>query len=247
MTDLYGALAYHLCWLGLALDDTGGTAALHENLATLHRHDQDRYLAMLRVFGHAKTLYDVLLTDTIADTCRALGVEQPMLHTTPIFHLMSDRLRIAGGYHGFDAHQDWTALQTSINAVAVWLPFHDVDRACFPLEVLPRSHTRGLLPGVVTNNEYIIDSSCVDDSQFLPVEMAKGDVAFMTMFTVHRTGKSSGDRLRVAASWRYEDAVERSLIERGYPLAQSRVVRHEMFFPGFPDARWMQGIRARLR
>jgi hypothetical protein len=203
---------------------------------------------MLRVFGSAKSVYDVFLSRAVADACRALGVSRPMLHTLPIFHLISNRLRIDGGYHGFEAHQDWSAVQTSINSVAVWLPFHTVDRECFPLEVLPGSHIRGLLPSMGDADEYTVDPSCIDESRFLPVEMAKGDVAFMTLFTVHRTGMRSNDRLRIAASWRYEDSVEPSLIDRGYPFAQSRRVRHEAFSLGFPDADRMQDlIRQRRR
>jgi hypothetical protein len=52
-------------------------------------------------------------------------------------------------------------------------------------------------------------------NSFQPVEMAKGDVAFMTLFTVHRTGMRSNDRLRIAASWCYEDSVEPWLVDRG--------------------------------
>jgi hypothetical protein len=108
--------------------------------------------------------------------------------------------------------------------------------------VLPGSHIRGLLPSAGDADEYTVDPSCIDESRFLPVEMAKGDVAFMTLFTVHRTGMRSNGRLRIAASWRYEDSVEPSLIDRGYPFAQSRRVRHEAFSLGFPDADRMQDL-----
>ena len=54
-----------------------------------------------------------------------------MLHTLPIFHLISNLLRVTGGYHGFEAHQDWSAVQTSINSVAVWLP-NRLGHACSP-------------------------------------------------------------------------------------------------------------------
>jgi len=242
------SLRHHLRRLGLPIEEAGDLAALHENLVRLHQHDQRRYVAMLRVFGSAKSAYDVLLSPGIADACRALGVSRPMLHTLPIFHLMSNRLRISGGYHGFEAHQDWSAVQTSINSVAVWLPFHALDYECFPLEVLPGSHLRGLLPCTREDDDYRIDPSCIDESRFLPLEMAKGDAALMTMFTVHRTAMRSNDRLRIAASWRYEDSIEPSFIERGYPFAQSRRVRHDAFSPGFPDADRMQDlIRQRRR
>ena len=218
----------------LPIREGSGLASIYANLTTLHAHDQQIYLATLRVFNKLKSVYDLFLAPSIAATCQTLGILLPLMHTLPIFHSMSNRLRIANGYHGFDAHQDWTGLQTSLNATTIWIPFHDVDRECFPLEVLPGSHIGGLCHGVVSANEYRLEESSYEGKTFLPLELRKGDVVFLTPFTIHRTGLTESGDLRIAISWRYEDALEDTFIERQYPFAQTRVVHHDLIFPGFP-------------
>jgi ectoine hydroxylase-related dioxygenase (phytanoyl-CoA dioxygenase family) len=220
--------------------------ALHDNLAALHRHDQKLYLAALVLFGRLKSLYDVFMSPAVSGACRQLGVVLPLMHTFPIFHLMSSRLRLDQGYFGFDAHQDWSGLQSSLNTVVVWLPFHDIDRTSFPLEIAPGSHRAGLCPAVFENNEYTLDAAYRTDDAFVPVEVQQGDVVFMSPFAIHRTGMTGADQLRIAASWRYEDAVEDTFVARRYPLAQSRVVKHALISPGFPDAEQMATVLARI-
>jgi hypothetical protein len=226
----------HLAHYGLPCVSTTSVETLGVNLATLHRFDQSLYLATLRVFGKVKSLYDLLFAPEIAATCTRFGIELPMLHTHPLFHIVSHELRLAQGYNGFAAHQDWSGLQTSLNTVVVWLPVHDVAPDRFPLEVLPGSHRYGLCRGVLIDNDYQIDRAYYAEKPFVALEAHKGDVVFMSPFTIHRTGIAEGGQLRIAASWRYEDALEPTFIARKYPFAQSRLVRHEMIVPGFPDA-----------
>ncbi len=231
LRDLTQVVAAQLDSLGLpSLRDGFDLDALYDQLAVLHGHDQTAYVATLRVFNKLKSLYELFLADGIADACSELGVVLPLMHTLPLFHVMSYRLRLDEGYHGFEAHQDWTGLQTSLNAVVVWLPLHDIDRERFPLEVLPKSHLQGLW------------RETEGSEAFMPVEVAKGDAVFMTPFTVHRTGLSKTPRLRTAVSWRYEDALEPTFVERGYPFAQTRTVNHDLLFPGFPDAAQMHKL-----
>lgn len=240
--DVGAVVRQHLQRCAQPFTLAGHIAGLYENLATLHRYDQGRYLATLLVCGKLKSLYDLFLSDSLADACRKCGVSLPMLHTHPLFHVMSHRLRLDNGYFGFGPHQDWSGLQTSLNTVVVWLPFHDIDAGLFPLEVLPKSHTNGLCMGAVTDRDYTIDSSYYVGRPFTCVEVRKGDAVFMSPFTIHRTGLTETDGLRIAASWRYEDAVEDTFIERGYPLAQSRTVRHDLFFPAFPSAEQVRRV-----
>lgn len=239
LADMIGAVKGHLAHYALRASTASGLSALEHDLVALHRHDQQLYLATLRVFGKLKALYDLFLSPPIGDACRRLGVVAPMLHTHPLFHIICHRLRLDQGYNGFEAHQDWSGLQTSLNTVVVWIPLHDISLERFPLEVLPGSHRQGLCPGTMQNNDYQIADECHVGQPFKALEAKTGDVVFMSPFTVHRTGMSESPELRLAASWRYEDALEPSFIERRYPFAQSRAVRHELMFPGFPTAEQM--------
>ena len=122
-----------------------GIDGIYERLKALYQHDQEIYVATLRVFNKFKSLYDLFLSPGVRDTCRDLGVVLPMMHTLPLFHILSHALKIDGGYRGFVAHQDWHGIQTSVNAIIVWLPFHDIARDRLPIEVSPaarRAYTK---------------------------------------------------------------------------------------------------------
>lgn len=209
--------------------------SIHGNLITLHRHDQDLYIRTLRIFGYLQSLYHLFSTPAILETCKEFGVRLPFSHTQPIFHLLSNSLKIARGYFGFSAHQDWSGLQTSLNSVVVWAPFHSIDCACFPLEIIPSSHRQGLCAGKQTGNDYELAQDYVTHCRFDSVDVSEGDVVFMSPFLVHRTGLSETKQIRIAASWRFEDGLEKTFIERGLPLAQSRRVSHQLVTPGFPS------------
>lgn len=247
LQDVGGVLRAQLEHRGLPVNACGDLDGIDANLATIHGHDQTLYIATLVVFSRLKSLYDLFMSDRIAAACRQLGIAVPFMHTLPVFHILSNRLRIDGGYHGYDVHQDWTSLQSSLNAVTVWVPFHNVDGTRFPLEVLPQSHLQGLYRGAVHNNEYPIDPANFADKPFTAVEVKKGDVVFMSPFAIHRTRITDSEALRIAASWRYEDAVEHTFIDRKYPLAHTRVVRHDLFYPNFPDAEQMRQLLTDIR
>jgi hypothetical protein len=230
VSDVMRILAEQLECQGLSpIGAASDLAACHQRLMLLHGHSQSTYLATLRVFNKLKSLYDLFLSAEIDRGCAALGVHVPLMHTLPLFHIMSHRLRLDDGYHGFEAHQDWSGLQTSLNAVVVWVPLHDTDSRRSPLEIVPKSHLNGL-------------SRDTNSVGFISLEVAKGDVVFMTPFTVHRTGLSDTPQLRLAVSWRYEDGVEPTFVSRGFPFAQTRTVTHELLFPDFPDRRQMARV-----
>jgi hypothetical protein len=232
--DLHLVLTAQITHHELQAQPGAGLESIYGNLVTLHRHDQEIYLATLRVFSRLRSLYELFLSESVEHACSDLGVTLAMQHTLPLLHVMSNNLRIDSGYHGFDPHQDWTGLQTSLNTVVVWVPCHDIGLDGFPLEVLPRSHRQGLCRGALADNDYKLDPSCWADRDFVPLEACKGDVVFMSPFTIHRTGQRGGSDLRVAVSWRYEDALEETFVDRGYPFAQAKLVRHALQFPEFP-------------
>ena len=211
-------------------------------MKALYRHDQAQYLATLRIFNKFKSVYQLFLAKSIAATCSELGVALPIMHTLPLFHVLSNQLVIDGGYHGFAAHQDWTGLQSSLNTIVVWVPLHDIDRGLFPLEVLPQSHLHGVCRGVLEGEEYKIDDAYLAGQDFVPLPIRKGDAVFLSPFIIHRTGMTNTDELRLAASWRYEDAVEPTFVARKYPFAQLRVVKHSLVFPGFPSSGQIQEL-----
>ncbi len=62
----------------------------------------------------------------------------------------------------------------------------------------------------------------------------RGDVVFMSSFSIHRSNPRGNGRLRVATSMRYENASEPHFIDRSYPFAQKCSVLTELITPDFP-------------
>ena len=231
-SDVHAIVRAQLARLGR---DASAGEPLFEALVRLHRADLETYLQTLRLAAKLVSVFGLYSEGGVQALSRTLGVTLAAWQTTPVLHVMSERLRIPGGYHGVDVHQDWPALQSSLDAVTVWIPLYDVDEQCFPLDVVPASHRRGLLRGRPSKHIYEIEPAELEGLQHVPLAVPRGGVALMSGFTVHRSGLQGGDRLRFAFSHRYENALEPSFVERGYPTAQTRVVRRDLMLPGFPD------------
>ena len=220
----------------LPLDPRPGSDRTFERLRIVHAFDEPTYLATLRVASRFKSLYDLFLCDAIASASHQLGVAVPMMHTLPLFHIVSRPLAIESGYLGFEAHQEWHGIQTSLNTVVVWVPLHDIDEHRHPMEVWPGSHRQGLHATPISGSSETFEALAIH----------KGDVVFFSPFVVHRTRLAPYNGLRLAVSWRYEDAVEATFVGRGYPLAQGKTIAQDLFTPGFPDADVMKRLLSGL-
>lgn len=205
---------------------------LHEDLAALLVFGQLQYLATLTLCAKLQSLWELYLDDGISRITDDLGIKFPVFQTQPVVHVMSDRLKIDGGYFGFGAHQDWPTLQGSLDTITVWIPFTEVGPENFTMEVAPGSHKAGLYPYTRKANIFEVDGTITN---WTPIVAKPGDVVFMSAFTVHRSS-TQGSGLRIASSFRYENAAEPTFIKRGYPFAHKRVVTEELITPDFPSA-----------
>jgi len=231
-SDVSMIVGAQLSRLGLPI---AGSSQLFADLVALHDASIPVYLQTVRLCAKLTSVFSMYLAPGIAEIARTLGVSMPIWQTAPVVHLMAEKLRIPGGYYGVDVHQDWPALQSSLDAVTIWIPLFDVDEHTFPLEVAPRSHIGGLLGGSPAEHVYAIDPSALEGMKFLPLGVPRGGVALMSGFTVHRSGLKGGDSLRFAFSHRYENAAETTFINRVYPTAQGRTIRRDLIEPGFPE------------
>lgn len=230
--EVRAVVAAQLARLGVARP---ASRPLIEDLADLHAASIDAYLATVRLAAKLRSVVALFLQPGVADVARRLGVSLPAFQTTPVIHLMSDRLRIPNGYYGVDTHQDWPALQSGLDSITFWIPLFDVSKSTYPLEVLPESHLAGLYPGRPGEHVFDIDPDSYDSGAFVPVEVPRGGAIAMSGFLLHRSGHAGGDTLRLAFSHRYENAAEDSFVARNYPSAQSRQIRRDLITPGFPS------------
>lgn len=188
-----------------------------ESIKKIFDKGMDQYIPFLSAQAKLVEIQRLFWSACVIETIRLLGIEKPLFPSQPVMHIMSPRLRIPDGYYGTSAHQDWPSVQGSLDMITAWIALTDCED--FPLEVIPGSHKQGLQEG--TPNGSVLEIKC-DDREFIPLKCKAGDVIFLSGFTIHRTGKGNG--FRVAVSQRFDNAVEKTFVERGYPCAQKRIV-----------------------
>jgi len=226
-----------LHFLGLNSEPVGEQEGLFQLMKCLFDADRKRYLASLRLIAKLCSLQTLMLDPAIVRFVGVLGLELPVMQARPVFHVMSHALMFEDGYFGFGVHQDWPALQSSLDMVTAWVPFVDVHRDLFPLEVIPGSHVHGLLPGKAEDHILEVDPAQYCSADFVAVEANQGDVVFMSAFTLHwQPAACFPDSMRLAASCRYENALEKHFVAHAFPFCQHTVVNRALLFDNFPTA-----------
>src|SRR5207237_1140060 len=125
------------------------------------------FLAAARHSAKLVSLTQAAVSSAVTDLVEQLGLRLATMPTSPVLHVMSDQLRIPDGYFGVSTHQDWPSIQGGLDTLTMWMPLMDVDERNYPLDVIPRSHLRGVLPGRVRDHELEIDPNLYDEADFV--------------------------------------------------------------------------------
>jgi phytanoyl-CoA hydroxylase len=217
VADIGGVFGRRARALGLDLPDPLDHQGMSTLLTGLFDQDRSAYMATARQTQHLASVHRLGFGPELMRIVADLGLAVPALSTRPVIHYMADQLKIEGGYHKTPIHQDWRSVQGSLDGLSIWLPLFDVGVDDYPLEVLSGSHRRGLLPSVDDAFGHRVADGEVDESAFAPVPLRRGDAVFFSGFLVHRTGSSGGPDVRIALSYRYNNAAEPSFVARNYP------------------------------
>ena len=221
------------------LGTSPGGPTLHAALRTLLAVDVERYQQTLGALWRKADVSALMRHTALFDFLReTFGWRDVFLPGGEVVFVVAADLRIPGGYFGLGAHQDFPSVQGSLDGVVAWIPLTDVDRSSHTLEVVPGSHRRGLITAVEhTRNGWEIPQDQLPAAEWRPIEAAIGDVAFLSVFMIHRTAPlGDPQRLRIALSTRFDNAAEPTFIARGYPTAYQRQVKREQYLPDFPTA-----------
>jgi ectoine hydroxylase-related dioxygenase (phytanoyl-CoA dioxygenase family) len=206
-------------------------------MCELHRRDLDRYRRVVASLWRKLDVYRLIHDPRIIGFLHdSLGWRDVFVPGGQVVHVMAHELKIPGGYFGQPAHQDFPSVQGSLDGVVVWLPLVDVDRSNFPLELIPGSHCRGLLPTVGCGaTPWETRQDQYDGQDFVPIEVDVGDVVFISTFAIHRSSVHGlPGRFRLAVSSRFDNGGEQTFIDRCYPSAYQRTVHRDPYVPGFP-------------
>jgi phytanoyl-CoA hydroxylase len=234
--DIHGVFARRAEAVGLRAPRGRDHDAFSQLLLELFSRDRASYLAAARQTQYLASVHRLGLATAILQMLAEVGVAVPSQSTRPVLHFMADGLRIENGYHKTPAHQDWRSVQGSLDGVTLWLPLYDVGLDDYPLEVVPGSHRRGLLPSVDDAFGHRIADGTVPEDAFRPVSLRRGDVVLFSGFLVHRTGAQGGNRVRIALSYRFNNAAEPSYVERNYPVPYKYQADMKLLRENFPTA-----------
>lgn len=241
-SDMHRLVVQQLQYAGLPHGDDDSAETVHTDLQTLFRHDLKTYLATLTLCAKLVSLYELHVHPAVRAFVEAIGLQVPVFQTAPVMHLMSQALKVPDGYQGFGVHQDWPTLQGSLDTITLWIPFIDVDENLFTMDIIPGSHKAGLLPYTRQNHIFEVDPGHYCEADFIPMVAKRGDIVFMSSFTIHRSSLRGDHRLRVSTSMRYENAAEPHFIARRYPFAQKRSVITDLITPDFPSVKQVQSF-----
>lgn len=198
------------------------------------RADFDAFVSTGKFVQHATSLWQLGIDEKLTDVLRELGLEHPVTATRPAMMFNSRHLSKDGGYWKLDAHQDWRGGQGSLDSVVIWFPFTPCDASLGCLQMVPGSHKNGLLAsedvgyiGKLLNEP--------GDAEYYQSELNVGDIIIFSQFTIHRSGLNSTENIRWTGQFRFNNALEPTYIERGYPSPYIYKPVPQLLFPSFPS------------
>jgi ectoine hydroxylase-related dioxygenase (phytanoyl-CoA dioxygenase family) len=229
--------------LGIVDGEPTSEAAFDRGMYALFQADLQAFTNCGKHAQHLISLHRLSLDDRIVGLLRTLGLEFPNISTRPVLYFNSPRLAKKEVYNRLEAHQDWRSMQGSLDSVVVWVPLVDIDRALGALEVLPGSHTKGLLPAEMEDG-YGHLAEPVDRSSFVPIEVARGDVLVFSTFLVHQSGNNVTDGIRWSCHFRYNNMSDPTFIARGLPHPYIYKPMETLLTPGFPTSGQVEKVFA---
>ena len=95
-------------------------------------------------------------------------------------------------------------MASSANAAIVWVSVSDCSTQTHSIEVAPRGHAQGLLPGEQKENGYVLTAQAFNGSRVLNIQ--GGDVLLFSPFLPHRTFvNSASTSYKLSFSRRFDD------------------------------------------
>lgn len=222
--------------LGLTATPGGTREAFHANAQRLLAADVQAYISTARLTQMLPSAHALMISEPILRIAQELGIEVPVISTRVSNHIMSDSLKIPGGYHKSPPHQDWRSIQGSLDSIVLWVPLTPVTVRSHPLEVVPRSHLMGLLPTEDHIMTQAVSDPRITDEMYAPLPMQRGDVVAFSTFLVHRTGEKGDGNVRLAFSGRFNNAAEATYAEHAYPTPYKYSYQTDLIHENFPTA-----------
>lgn len=190
------------------------------SMIALCQKSPEQYLAAMRVIGKLASLHSVIKHDAIkAYLKKKLAFEIITMCGQPVLHVSGKPVCV----ENFDAdvawHQDWPNTGGSKNSIVLWLPLG----GCNPQEgglTLAEGETFPLLDYITDSKVCRIKGSIANNLIGKYEAPAWGSGILFDQFHPHCS--SSGSNVRVAVSFRFEDAGCHDWRRRGFEYLHQR-------------------------
>ena len=215
--------------LACARRSTNSSGGLFNQLKVL-KNNPNCYVNLLKSFAKSDEVQRLFFCEETIAAVNSLGVSVPSFCTHPVTNIVSEDLRIRD-FDGSPYHQDWPSIQGSLNAVAIWIPLTNIQNN-YPLEILPKSHQRGVFPAKDLGRGFPeIILSQEDRKKLIAPVLEPGDIIFFSVFTVHGTKPTSdgSSGFRFAITGRFDDMADKFFIENNYYCAYKRSVDRQIY------------------
>jgi len=204
--------------------------------------DFDAFVNTGKTVQHSFSLHRLAVSEQIEKVLKDLGIEKPVIGARPAMQFNSRFLSKGGSKHWkLDAHQDWRTGQGSLDSTVIWFPMVDAGADIGALQVIPGSHTTGLMEASTSGYQGGI-TAALKDEDFVQTEFQVGDMLVFSSFLVHQSGDNVTNNIRWSVQLRYNNLAESTFIERGYPMAYLYKPEPELVTLNFPSAEQLREI-----
>lgn len=193
----------------------------NEILIKLYKDDINGFVGCAKLCQFIPELISLSVNPKIITKLKELGLEYPVVNTRPLLSFSCKNTAANEDYWKIPAHQDWPSTQGSLNGITCWMPLVNVTSDLGPLEISPSSHLEGPIehteigPHTTTRVPVVATH---DDRNYIAFPMKPNDALFFSNFTVHRSGENkTDDEIRLTMHFRFDDAYEKTFIQRKYP------------------------------
>jgi len=216
--------------------------SFEENLVDLFNLDFDTFLScakncqnlfLIHNLGSSKKMYDLL---------KKFEIKKPNICTRPVTFINYEKTSKQKINHTIFEHQDWRSMQGSINSVVLWVPLVNIRKELGALEVSPGSHLNGLVSDNVENNFGRTPEEISKKLIFKSIEVEAGDCLIFSSFLVHRSGINTTNKIRFSSHFRYNDMLEESYVDRGFPTPYKYGPDDKLLFPNLKTKKLINNI-----
>lgn len=183
---------------------------------------------------HLISMHRLGTDERIINLLKELGYDFPTIAVRPAMQFNSRYLSKGGSHWKLGAHQDWRTGQGSLDSVVLWFPLIDCDADLGSLQIIPASHTSGLMKADTSGYTGSIQEEIAEES-YVQTAFEMGDLLIFSAFLIHRSGENITKNIRWSLQLRYNNIAEPTFQERGFPMPYIYKPEEELITPNFPQ------------